>query len=78
MSERPPDVPLPNFIRYCADDLKTLYFEGHLAMKPGPAAGDRPVVLGRDRGGASATPSPRSAQCFRRARWKSAAFGIAR
>src|SRR4029453_19391240 len=35
MPERPADVPLPNFIRYCADDLKTLYVEGHLAMKPG-------------------------------------------
>ena len=28
MPERPADVPLPNFIRYCADDLKALYFEG--------------------------------------------------
>ena len=33
MAERSPDVPLPNFIRYCADDLKSLYFEGHLEMK---------------------------------------------
>ena len=30
MAERSPEVPLPNFIRYCADDLKSLlYFEGH-------------------------------------------------
>ena len=39
MAERPPDVPLPGFIRYCADDLKTLYWEGHMAMKPA-AGGD--------------------------------------
>ena len=78
MSERPPDVPLPNFIRYCADDLKTLYFEGHLAMKP--AAGGEEIARGsgRDRGGASATPSPRSARCLRSPPWKAAAFGIAR
>src|SRR5262249_60967172 len=31
---RPADVPVPGFIRYCADDLKTLYWEGYMAMKP--------------------------------------------
>lgn len=39
MAERPAQVPLPGFIRYCADDLKTLYWEGHMAMKPA-AGGD--------------------------------------
>jgi hypothetical protein len=39
MAGRPPDVPLPGFVRYCADDLKTLYWEGHMAMKPA-AGGD--------------------------------------
>src|SRR5205823_5689063 len=42
MAERPPDVPLPNFIRYGADDLKALYFEGHLVMKP--AAGGEEIA----------------------------------
>src|SRR6266849_1732683 len=28
MPERPAELPLANFIRYCADDLKALYFEG--------------------------------------------------
>ena len=35
MAERPADVALPGFIRWCADDLKALYVEDHLAMKPG-------------------------------------------
>jgi hypothetical protein len=39
MAERRPDVPLPGFVRYCADDLKTLYWEGHMTMKPA-AGGD--------------------------------------
>jgi hypothetical protein len=79
MPERPPDVLLPNFIRYCADDLKTLYFEGHLAMKS--AAGGEEIARWfwaetgagrllrrvRDRLDASADP-----------RCKAAAFGIAR
>ena len=79
MPERPQDVPLPNFIRYCADDLKSLYFEGHLAMKPsaggeeiarwfwGETGAGRLLRRVRDRLDASADP-----------RWKAAAFGIAR
>ena len=79
MSERSPDVPLPNFIRYCADDLKSLYFEGHLAMKPaaggdeiarwfwGETSAGRLLRRVRDRLDASSDP-----------RWKAAAFGIAR
>ncbi len=79
MSERPSDMPLPGFIRYCADDLKALYFEGHLAMKP--AAGGEEIARWfwsetgagrllrqvRDRLDASSDP-----------RWKAAAFGVAR
>ncbi|MGH7345347.1 MAG: hypothetical protein ACREK4_10565 [Candidatus Rokuibacteriota bacterium] len=79
MTERPPDVPRPNFIRYCADDLKTLYFEGHLAMKPaaggdeiarwfwGETGAGRLLRRVRDRLDASSEPG-----C------KAAAFGIAR
>jgi hypothetical protein len=79
MAERPAEVPLPNFIRYCADDLKTLYFEGHLAMKPGVGGEEiarwfwgetgagRLLRRVRDRLDASDDP-----------RWKAAAFGIAR
>jgi hypothetical protein len=79
MAERPAEVPLPNFIRYCADDLKTLYFEGHLAMKPG-AGGEEIArwfwgetgagrLLRRVRDRLDASDDPR---------WKAAAFGIAR
>jgi hypothetical protein len=79
LEERPADVPLPNFIRYCADDLKTLYFEGHMFMKP-IAGGDEiarwfwaETAAGqllrrvRDRLDASGDP-----------KWKAAAFGVAR
>ena len=79
MTERPADMPLPNFIRYCADDLKTLYHEGHLAMKP--AAGGEEIarwfwgetaagqLLRRVRNRLDASDDPR---------WKAAAFGVAR
>jgi hypothetical protein len=79
MAERPPDVPLPGFIRWCADDLKALYFEGYLAMKPS-AGGDEiaqwfwaETAVGqllrrvRDRLDASDDKD-----------WKAAAFGVAR
>ncbi len=77
--ERPADVPLPNFIRYCADDWKTLYVEGHMAMKPA-AGGDEIArwfwaetaagqLLRRVRDRLDASDDPR---------WKAAAFGVAR
>jgi hypothetical protein len=79
MDERPPEVPLPGFIRYCADDLKSLYFEGHLAMKP-TVGGDEITrwfwaetaagqLLRRVRDKLDASDDPR---------WKAAAFGVAR
>lgn len=79
MEERPADVPLPNFIRYCADDWKALYFEGRLAMKA--TSGDDEVarwfwaetaagqVLRGVRERLDASEDPR---------WKAAAFGVAR
>ena len=79
MDERPPEVPLPGFIRYCADDLKTLYFEGHLAMKPSAGGDDiarwfwaetaAGQLLRRVRDKLDASDDPR---------WKAAAFGVAR
>ena len=79
MAERPADVALPNFIRWCVDDLKALYFEGHMAMKPA-AGGDETArwfwaetamgqLVRRVRGRLDASDDPR---------WKAAAFGIAR
>jgi hypothetical protein len=79
LEERPAETPLPNFIRYCADDWKALYFEGRLAMKPASNGDDvtrwfwAETAAGqllrrvRDRLDASADP-----------RWKAAAFGVAR
>jgi hypothetical protein len=79
MPERPRDLPLPSFIRYCVDDVKALYVEAHLAMKP-IAGGDEVVrwlwaetalgqILRRVRDRLDASDDPR---------WKAAAFGVAR
>ena len=79
LEERPAEVPLPNFIRYCADDWKALYFEGRLAMKPSSSSDDitrwfwaetaAGQVLRRVRDRLDASDDPR---------WKAAAFGVAR
>ena len=79
LPERPPELARPGFIRYCADDLKALYFEGRLATKPG-ASGDEIVrwfwsetaagqLLRRVRDRLDGSDDPRS---------KAAAFGVAR
>jgi hypothetical protein len=79
LAERTDDLGLPGFIRYCADDLKALYFEGRLATKP-TAGGDEVArwfwsetavgqLLRRVRDRLDASDDPR---------WKAAAFGVAR
>lgn len=78
-TERAADVPLPAFIRWCADDLKALYVEGRMVMKPA-AGGDEIArwfwgetaagqLLRRVRDRLDASDDPRA---------KAAAFGIAR
>ena len=79
MSERPSGVALPAFIRWCADDLKTLAFESYMAMQPeaggdeiarwfwGTTAAGQVLRRVRERLDASDDPS-----------WKAAAFGVAR
>ena len=79
MEERPADVPLPSFIRYCADDWKALYYEARLAMKPSSTGDDvarwfwaetaAGQVLRRVRDRLDASEDPP---------WKAAAFGVAR
>jgi hypothetical protein len=77
--QRSADVSLPGFIRYVADDLKTLYWEGYLGAKP-QAGGDEiarwfwgETALGqllrrvRDRLDAASDPAS-----------KAAAFGVCR
>ena len=77
--ERPRELPLPGFIRYCADDLKALYVEARMAAKP-MASGDEIArwfwaetaagqLLRRVRDRLDASDDPRS---------KAAAFGVAR
>lgn len=34
LPERPADAPLPQFLRWCADDLKAFYTEARMAQKP--------------------------------------------
>jgi hypothetical protein len=34
MRERPAGVPVPQFIRYCVDDLKAFYYEARMTQKP--------------------------------------------
>ena len=34
MKERPAHVPVPQFIRYCVDDLKAFYYEARMAQRP--------------------------------------------
>jgi hypothetical protein len=79
MDERPRATPLPNFVRYGADDLKALYYEAFMVGKP--AAGGEEIarwfwgetaaggLLRRVRARLDASDDPA---------WKAAAFGVAR
>jgi hypothetical protein len=79
LAGRPADVPLPAFVRWAADDLKTLYYESRMLAQPG-AVGE---TLARWFWGETA-----AGQVLRRVRdrldasqdpgWKAAAFGVAR
>jgi hypothetical protein len=77
--DRRPEVPLPGYVRWCADDVKALFAEGYMALKPG-AGGDEIArwfwgetaagqLLRRVRARLDASEDPR---------WKAAAFGVAR
>ena len=34
IKERPPDLPVAQFIRYCVDDLKAFYYEARMCQRP--------------------------------------------
>ncbi len=34
MEQRPPEISLPQYVRYCVDDLKAFYYEARLAQRP--------------------------------------------
>ena len=40
LPERPAGVPVPQFIRYCIDDLKAFYYEARMAQRPQMAEPD--------------------------------------
>ena len=40
MDERPADVSVPQFVRYCADDLKAFCYEARMAQRPGDSEAD--------------------------------------
>ena len=79
VSERPVGVPLPMFIRWAADDLKSLYYESRLLAAPQAAGADvarwfwgetaTGQILRRVRDRLDASEDPK---------WKAAAFGVAR
>ena len=79
MAERPREVPLPGFIRWCADDLKALYFEGRMAMKPS-AGGDEIArwFWGETAAGQLLRRVGQRLDASEDPRWKAAAFGVAR
>jgi hypothetical protein len=79
LAERPADVPLPNFIRYCADDWKALYFEARLVMKPG-ATGDGVArwFWAETAAGQVLRHVGKRLEASEDPRWKAAAFGVAR
>jgi hypothetical protein len=79
MPERRADVTRPGFVRWCADDLKTLFFEAYLAMKPA-ASGDE-IARWFWRQTATAQLLRRVGQRLAASDdplWKAAAFGVAR
>jgi hypothetical protein len=79
MAERPATTPLPGFVRWCADDLKTLYYEGYMAMKPG-AGGDEITrwFWAETAAGQLLRRVARRLDSSDDPRWKAAAFGVAR
>ena len=40
LEERPPDVSVPQFVRYCADDLKAFCYEARMMQRPDDAEPD--------------------------------------
>jgi hypothetical protein len=79
VSGRPADMPLPAFVRWAADDLKSLYWESRLLARPDATGADiarwfwgetaAGQVLRRVRDRLDASDDPK---------WKAAAFGVAR
>jgi hypothetical protein len=69
----------PMFIRWCADDLKTLYYEGYLAMHAS-AGGDEVArwFWGQTAAGQLLRRVKNRLDASNDPKWKAAAFGVAR
>ena len=79
LEERPAEVPLANFIRYCADDWKALYYEGRLVMKPGATGDDVARWFWAETAAAQVLRHVgKRLEASEDPRWKAAAFGVAR
>jgi hypothetical protein len=79
MSERSADVALPVFIRRCVDDLKAMYYEARMVMKPG--AGGEAIARwfwGETAAGALIRRLKERLEASDDPAMKGAAFGIAR
>lgn len=79
LPERRPDVPLPLFIRYCADDLKAMYFEARMMRQP-EATGEQLArwFWGQTAAGALLRRVKERMDASDDPRTKAVAFGIAR
>ena len=74
-----PEVPLPAFVRWAADDVKALYFEAYMAGHPG--AGGEAIARwfwGTTAIGAVLRRVKQRLDTSDDPRWKAAAFGVAR
>lgn len=79
MAERPPDTPLPLFIRLCIEDLRVMYVEGRLQTHPSESSEDRQRwLLGTTAFGAFLRKLRDVMDKSEDPKTKAAAFGIAR
>ena len=79
MGERPSDIPVEQFIRYCVDDLKAFYYEARMAQHPDQAEGDlHRWFWGQTAAGPLVTKVAERMGAKADLVYKSTAFGIAR
>lgn len=79
LRERPADVPLPVFLKWCIDDLKALYYEARLEMRP-EASGEAVALWfwGETAMGRLLRRVKQRMEHSDDAQMKAAAFGVAR
>lgn len=76
---RPPEMPVPSFIRLCVEDLRVLYAEGRMQMRPHETSPDRACwMLGETAFGILLRQLRDRMEASADDKTKAAAFGIAR